>query len=89
MTWHRIEGRQPPRCLTRKVCAAAASVLPGAGLLLIPKCPLCLAAWLTVFTGVGISVALAAYLKGLLVIVCVTALPLPAALLLRRARRSA
>ena len=46
-------------------CAkAASSVLPGAALVLLPKCPLCLAAWLTVVTGVAVPAAPAAYLRG-------------------------
>ena len=41
-------GGGPSRRLARRLSGAAASILPGAVLALLPKCPLCLAAWLTV-----------------------------------------
>ncbi len=56
------EGR--PRLLARRVKDAAAAVLPGAGLALLPKCPLCVAAWLTVATGVSVPSASIPWLKG-------------------------
>jgi hypothetical protein len=43
--------------LARRISAVTASILPAAALVLLPKCPLCLAAWLTVMTGVGFSAA--------------------------------
>jgi hypothetical protein len=43
------EGRM--RRLARRLSGAAASLLPGAAVILLPKCPLCLAAWLTAATG--------------------------------------
>ena len=72
------------RRLARRVSKAAASILPGAVLILLPKCPLCLAAWLTVMTGVGFSAASAAWMRGMLVVFCVTAVALAAAPIVRR-----
>lgn len=54
-------GPQRPRA--RRVFSALASVLPGAVLVLLPKCPLCLAGWLTVATGIGISAPAAAWTR--------------------------
>ncbi len=60
------EARPPGRA--RRFCRAAAALLPGAGLLLLPKCPLCLAAWLAAASGLGIPLAAAAHLRTFLAV---------------------
>ncbi|MEQ1762798.1 MAG: hypothetical protein ABL984_06570 [Pyrinomonadaceae bacterium] len=45
-------------------------VAPGAALLLIPKCPLCIVAYFTALTGVGLSFSTAQYLRPFLIAVC-------------------
>jgi hypothetical protein len=57
-----LAGRGP-RPLARRLSKASASILPAALLMLMPKCPLCLAAWLTIATGVSFSATGAAWLR--------------------------
>jgi hypothetical protein len=78
-------GGGPSRHLARRLPKAAASILPGAVLMLLPKCPLCLAAWLALVTGVGVSTAAASWLCGLIVVFGIAALALAAAKMIRGA----
>jgi hypothetical protein len=52
----------------------AGGVLPGVLLLLVPKCPVCMALYLSAVTGIGIPFATARYLRILLIAACVGAL---------------
>jgi len=77
-------GGGPSRRLARRFYGAAASILPGAVLVLLPKCPLCLAAWLTVATGIAVPAALVAPVRGLVVVFWAAAVALGATQIVRR-----
>lgn len=86
MAVHCCTSGGPSRPLARRLTAAAGSILPGAALVLLPKCPLCLAAWLAVATGVSIPVALVAPVRGLVIALWVAAMIFAGAQILRRRR---
>jgi hypothetical protein len=46
-------------------------VLPGAALFLLPKCPLCIAAWVAAGTGIALPMAVAGSVRPVLGIACV------------------
>lgn len=84
MTGRCCVGGTAARRLARRFSKAAASILPGAALVLLPKCPLCLAAWLTVVTGIGFSAAAAAWMRGMLAVFWVAAVALASVPIVRR-----
>ena len=58
----------------RRVRETFAWVLPSAILVLVPKCPACLAAHVTFWTGLGLSLSTATYLRGGLLFLCAASL---------------
>jgi hypothetical protein len=52
-------------------------VASGAILALLPKCPMCLAAYIAVALGVGIPAAIAMFAKPMLVVLCAVLLLYP------------
>lgn len=68
-----VSARKTRRSV-RKVQVLFAWGVPSVILALIPKCPACLAAYLTLWTGLGLSLATATYLRWTLLSVCVAAL---------------
>ncbi|MEA2712031.1 MAG: hypothetical protein QOF78_4632 [Phycisphaerales bacterium] len=67
------------RSCCRRSAEVAGWIVPGATLALLPKCPACVAAYIALATGLGISFSTAAYIRTSLVIVSVSVLVFVAA----------
>ena len=62
---------------TRRCCQVAGNAgwaLPGAILVLLPKCPVCLAAYIATSTGFGLSFSAATHLRSFLLVSGATSL---------------
>jgi thiosulfate reductase cytochrome b subunit len=58
------------RRLVRGTRGAAAWALPSVALALVPKCPMCIAAYLAIGGGLGVSLSTAAHLQTALMWLC-------------------
>jgi hypothetical protein len=58
----------------RRCCANAGLLVPSAVVALLPKCPACLAAYLALGTGVGVSVTAAQWLQTVVIALCAASL---------------
>jgi Flp pilus assembly protein TadB len=76
------KGRRPAS-RWRRLGELAGWIIPGATLALIPKCPLCVAAYVALATGIGISLSTATFLRTTLIVICVASLTFIAARRLR------
>jgi hypothetical protein len=59
-------------------------IVSSATLALLPKCPACVAAYVALATGIGITLPAAACLRAVLVVLCAASLVFMAAMRLRR-----
>jgi hypothetical protein len=55
----------------RRVRSVASWILPGVILAAMPKCPVCVTAYVALFTGCGISLAAAGVARSLVVVGCI------------------
>ena len=74
----------PPASRWRRGGELAGWIVPSATLILLPKCPACVAMYVALFSGAGISVTSASYLRTALLVVCLAALLFLALSRLRR-----
>ena len=70
---HAASNRKTPKWVGR-IREIFAWFLPSAILVLVPKCPACLAAHVTLWTGLGLSLSTATYLRWGLLFLSVAAL---------------
>ena len=68
----------------RRCREVSAWILPSAVLALMPKCPACVAAYVALAAGIGISIPTAGFLRVLLITLCVASLAFLAARRIRR-----
>jgi hypothetical protein len=65
---------QRPTSRWRRTGKIVSWIVPSATLALLPKCPICVAAYVALLTGIGISVPTATYLRVVLAVFCVVSL---------------
>jgi hypothetical protein len=68
------DGAPQARSRWRRAVEMVGWIIPSAMLVLMPKCPVCLAVDLALLGGVGISVANASRLRASLLVLCIAAL---------------
>lgn len=63
-----------PGTSKRRVTQVVGFLLSSVTLILVPKCPVCMAAYVALITGVSVSVAVASHLRLGLLMVCLSVL---------------
>jgi hypothetical protein len=57
--------------ITRRAVDLIGWIVPSAILALVPKCPMCFAAYIALWTGIGLSFSAAIYVRASVLVVCV------------------
>ena len=70
--------------IVRRTGALAGWLIPSAFLMLLPKCPLCMAAYVAAGTGIGLSLSAATHLRSALLFFCALLILFFAAISTRR-----
>jgi len=60
--------------LVRRAWRSVQWLFPATVLVLMPKCPLCVAAYVALFTGIGITFSAAQWIQRLILVFCLTSL---------------
>jgi hypothetical protein len=77
------DNARPPASRWRRSGGIMGWIIPTATLALLPKCPVCVVAYVALVTGIGISLPTATCLRAALVVLCVASLLFMAARRLR------
>ncbi len=72
--WSKSGERKRPAGLIGRAWRSIQWLFPATLLVLMPKCPLCVAAYVAFFTGVGVSVSTARWIRILMLVFCLTSL---------------
>jgi hypothetical protein len=80
-----IGDNKRPAGIFHRAWRSAQWLFPTALLVLMPKCPLCVAAYIALFTGIGVTAATGRWIQILLLVFCLSSL---AFLAVRTWRRS-